>query len=303
MNQMEVQRDLHSIQINPMSKMQIVLKESYNKAIQSYSSVKVSDSKRDDIPQIVKNMKGIIDTICKDEKILNYCMEMRLVRQRDLYEKAVHTSVFAGLLAGAHGCRVGMMQNIMMAALLHDIGCLEMTFLLDKQNMSEQDEIVWKEHPNYGYCFAIQNEFSKEITDIIRYHEERCDGTGYPFGLKKDDIPLGAKIVAICANVTENIIYNGMKPYEALEVLNGLSEEVFDSKLVELFVDTIAFYNVGAMVRLSSGEVGIVTDIRKNSGAHPVVKVYYNSANRPLCVSKEIDLGVEKTIYVEEILG
>lgn len=302
MSQMGAQQEVHSIQISPMGKMQIVLKESYNKAIQCYSAMKASDSKRDDIPQIVRNMKGIIETICKDEKILNYCMEMRLVRQRNLYEKAVHTSVLAGLMAGANGCRVGVVQNVMTAALLHDIGCLEMTFLLDKQNMSEQDELVWKEHPNYGYCFAIQNEFSKEITDIIRFHEERCDGAGYPEGLKKDEIPLGARIVAICANVTENIIYNGMKPYEALEVLGRLSNELFDSKLVELFVDTIAFYQIGAMVRLSSGEVAIVTDIRKNSGAHPVVKAYYNSANRPLCVPKEIDLGAENTIFVEEIL-
>lgn len=300
---MTVQGDLHSTQINPMDKMQIVLKESYNKAIKCHAAKTVSDSKRDDIPQIVKSMEEIIDTICIDEKILNYCIEMRLVRQRNMYEKAVHTSVFAGLLAGVYGCRLGMMKNIMMAALLHDIGCLEMTFLLDKQDRTDKEELVWKEHPNYGYYFAIQNELPKEMTDIIRYHEERCDGSGYPKGLPKEEIPLGARIVAVCANVAENIIYSGMKPYEALEVLKGLSGTGFDSKLVDLFVDSIAFYPIGAMVRLSTGEVGIVTDIRKNSGAHPIVKVYYNSVNRPLTLPKEVDLGDDRTIYVEEILG
>ena len=89
--------DLHSLHINPIDKMQITLKDSYAKAIDLYSSMQISGNKRDDIPQIVKKMNKIIEAICKNEKVLNYCLEMRMVRERNLYEKAVHTSVFAGL--------------------------------------------------------------------------------------------------------------------------------------------------------------------------------------------------------------
>lgn len=295
--------DLHSLQINPIDKMQVTLKDSYTKAINLYSSLQISGNKRDDIPQIVKKMERIIEVICKNEKVLNYCLEMRMVRERNLYEKAVHTSVFAGLLAGVYGCRIEMMQNIMMGALLHDSGCLEMTFLIGKQNKTPQEELLWAEHPTYGYYFAIQNELPREMADIIQHHEERYDGSGYPKGLKGDEIPLGARIVAICANITENIVYNGMKPYEALEVLYGTSGIYFDSKLVNLFIGSIALYPMGALVRLSTGEVGIITNIRKNSGARPIVNVHYNSVNRPISSPKVIDLGRERTIFIEEILG
>ena len=295
--------DLHSLQINPIDKMQVTLRDSYSDAIALYSSRQIAGNKRDDIPQIVKKMERIIDNICKVEKILNYCLEMRMVRERNLYEKAVHTSVFAGLLAGAYGCRMEMMQNVMVGGLLHDSGCLEMTFLIGKQNKTQQEELLWKEHPTYGYYFAIQNELSREMAEIIQYHEERYDGSGYPKQLKGDEIPLGARIVAICANITENIIYNGMRPYEALEVIYGTSGIYFDAKLVNIFLGSIALYPMGALVRLSTGEVGVITNIRKNPGARPVVSVYYNSVNRPLSAPKIIDLGAQRTIFIEEILG
>jgi len=196
-----------------------------------------------------------------------------------------------------------MMQNVMVGGLLHDSGCLEMTFLIGKQNKTPQEELLWKEHPTYGYYFAIQNELSREMAEIIQYHEERIDGSGYPKQLKGEEIPLGARIVAICSNITENIIYNGMKPYEALEIIYGTSGIYFDAKLVNVFLGSIALYPMGALVRLSTGEVGVITNIRKNPGARPVVSVYYNSVNRPLSAPKIIDLGVQRTIFIEEILG
>ncbi len=295
--------EIYSLQINPIDKMQITLKESYDAALNQYSSMQVAGNKRDDIPKIVKVMHSIIDKICKDEIILNYCLEMRMVREKNLYEKSIHTSMFAGLLAGANGCNAEQMYDIMVGGLLHDSGCLEMNFLIGKENKTSQEELLWKEHPTYGYYFAIQNNLSREMAEIIQSHEERFDGSGYPKQAKGEEIPLGARIVAICANITENIFYNNMKPYEALEFIYATSGLYFDPKLVNLFVSSIALYPMGAIVRLTTGEVGVITNIRKNNGARPIVNVYYNSFNRPLSTTKVIDLGEQRTIFIEEILG
>ncbi|MBE5883596.1 MAG: HD domain-containing protein [Lachnospiraceae bacterium] len=295
--------DIYSLQISPIDQMQILLEEAYHSSISKYSSPQVVGNKRDDIPQIVKKMYGIIAHIIKDEMILNYCLEMRMVKERNLFQKAVETSVFSGLLAGVYGCSAEQMYDIMMGALLHDSGCLEMTFLIGKKEKTLQEELLWKEHPTYGYYFAIQNNLSREMAEIIQYHEERFDGSGYPKQLKGEEIPLGARIVAICANITESTIYNGMKPYEALEIIYATSGIYFDSKLVNLFVGSIALYPMGALVRLSTGEIGIITNIRKNHGARPIVNVHYNSFYKPLSSPKVVDLGEHRTIFIEEILG
>lgn len=295
--------DIYSLQINPIDQMQVALKRSYYAAIDKYSSIQIVGNKNDNIPKIVKRMYGIIDHICKNEIILDYCLQMRMVKERNLSEKAVETSVFSGLLAGVYGCDDEEMSNIMAGGLLHDTGCLEMTFLIGKAGKTKQEDLLWREHPTYGYYFALQNNLSREIAEIIQYHEEKYDGSGYPKQLKGEEIPLGARIVAICANVTENTIYNGMKPYEALEVIYATSGTYFDAKLVTLFVGSIALYPMGALVRLSTGEVGVITNIRKNHGPRPIVSVYYNSFNKPLSSPKVIDLGQQRTIFIEEILG
>lgn len=294
--------DIYSLQINPIDQMQVVLEKTYRDAIYKYSSTQSAGNKRDDIPKIVTAMNENIGYICKDEMILNYCLQMRMVKERNLFQMAVETSVFSGLLAGVYGCDADDMYDIMVGGLLHDSGCLEMSFLIGKKQKTSQEELLWKEHPTYGYYFAIQNNLSREMAEIIQYHEERVDGSGYPKQLKGEDIPLGARIVAICSNITENIIYNGMKPYEALEVIYATSGLYFDSKLVNLFVGSIALYPMGALVRLSTGEIGVITNIRKNHGARPIVNVHYNSFYKPLSQPKEIDLGVQRTIFIEEIL-
>lgn len=295
--------DIYSLQIDPIDQMQVVLEESYHGAISKYSSPQLVGNKRDDIPKIVGKMKEVIGHIIKDEMVLTYCLQMRMVKERNLYQKAVETSVFAGLLAGVYGCSMEQMHDIMLGGLLHDSGCLEMTFLIGKAQKTPQEELLWKEHPTYGYYFAIQNNLSREMAEIIQYHEERYDGSGYPKGLKGEEIPLGARIVAICANITESIVYNGMKPYEALEIIYGTSGIYFDAKLVNLFVGSIALYPMGALVRLSTGEIGVIVNIRKNHGARPIVSVHYNSFYKPLSQPKVVDLGEQRTIFIEEILG
>lgn len=294
--------DINSLQINPIDQMEEVLEESYHAAISKYSSPQIVGNKRDDIPKIVNRMKEVIAQIVKDETVLTYCLQMRMVKERNLFQKAVETSVFSGLLAGVCGCTFDQLTDIMLGGLLHDAGCLEMAFLIGKTDKTPQEELLWKEHPTYGYYFAIQNNLSRKVAEIIEYHEERVDGSGYPKQLKGEEIPIGARIVAICANITESTVYNGMKPYEALEIIYGTSGIYFDARLVNQFVKSIALYPMGALVRLSTGEIGIVTNIRKNHGARPIVNVHYNSFYKPLSQPKEIDLGKQRTIFIDEIL-
>ena len=120
--------------------------------------------------------------------------------------------------------------------------------------------------------------------------------------MKEEEIPMVARIIRVCAHYANAVINHGMMPYMAIEELYGASGFYFDPKVVETFVDNIAIYPLGAMVRLSTKEVGIVSNIRKNKGARPVVKIYYNRVNRPITEDKIVDLGLERTVFIEEIL-
>lgn len=82
----------------------------------------------------------------------------------------------------------------------------------------------------------------------------------------------------------------------------GSCNRIFDSNVVLAFTQNLAVYPLGSLVRLSTGEVGVVVNVRQNLGPRPVVRVFFNRVNRPLTCPKDIDLGKERTIFIKEIL-
>ena len=229
-------------------------------------------------------------------------VELRVIDKIRLYENGLYTAVLAGLVAGCLNLPAEEIVCAIVGGLLHDIGMAEMPTLLTMNELPPQEEALWKEHPTYGYYFALQKNIPRVIANCIQSHHENWDGSGFPKNQKGEEIPISARIVRVCAHYAHAIINKGMMPYVAIEELYGASGFYFDPKVVESFANNIAIYPLGAMVRLSTKEVGIVSNIRKNKGPRPVVKIYYNRVNRPITEDKIVDLGQERTVFIEEIL-
>lgn len=294
--------DRYTLFITPIQQMANYLKESYHNLIAMYSADKPEGNLSDSMVYIAQMVRKVVDKICEDERLLDFCVQMKILKDCKLFEYSVQTSVFSGLLAGAMGLNQDM-YNIMVGALLHHIGCLEMPFLIGAKKMNAQEELLWKEHPMYGYYFSIQHNFPREIAEIIQYHHENWDGTGYPKKLKGEEIPLGARIVSICCSVSSNLFFNNLQPYEAMEYIYCSSNILYDKEIVDAFVNNITLYPLGALVRLTTGEVGIISNVRKNHGPRPIVNVFYNRFNKPLTEPKIVDLGKERTVFISEVLG
>ena len=99
------------------------------------------------------------------------------------------------------------------AAHFHDIGKIKIPpGIIDKCGplTKEEYEIV-KTHSKFGYDILIEFGATKEVAECVLYHHERCDGSGYPNGLVKDEIPVLSKIVAV-ADVFEAL--KNVRPYK-----------------------------------------------------------------------------------------
>ena len=129
---------------------------------------------------------------------------------------------------------------------LHDIGKINLPEELLKtcDTLTEDEWVIIKKHPEIGYRIAMAiNEFSCVAEDILAHHE-RWDGKGYPRGLKKNEIPLLARITAI-ADAYE-VMSNGGRPYrkvmsvkEVVAEFKRCSGTQFDPELVELFLSIL----------------------------------------------------------------
>lgn len=294
--------DRYTLLITPEDKMQELLEEDFVRILRSIAPNRPEANKNDNVVKVASMLEQVIKKVARNRIVLDYMAQLRIIDKVKLYEHSVNTAVLCGIVAG---CMELEMQDIVytvIGGLLHNIGVAEMPMLLNIKDFTPAQRNLWNEHPTYGYYFAVQQDIPREIANCIQYHHEKWDGSGYPKGAKGEEIPKLARIVGVCAHYSANTIYKNVTPYMAVEELYGASGIYYDAEVVKAFVNNIPIYPLGVMVRLSTGEVGIVTNIRKNEGPRPIIKVYFNRVNRPITEDRIVDLGVERTIFIDEIL-
>lgn len=89
------------------------------------------------------------------------------------------------------------------AAHLHDIGKIGVpdAILLKPSSLNDEEWAIMKKHPQIGADILAKSPHFSRISAIILHHHERFDGKGYPFGAKSEEIPLGARIIAVCDSI------------------------------------------------------------------------------------------------------
>jgi HD superfamily phosphohydrolase YqeK len=151
---------------------------------------------------------------------------------RDTYTASHSENVahYAALIAEKMRLSPRACQNIYIGALLHDIGKIGVpeNILNKPSQLTEAEFEHIKAHPQRG--FEMVNHITKfkktGVLDIIRYHHERYDGTGYPFGLKELNIPLAARIVSVADSfdaMTSKRVYRG-RPLTTDYVINEIKQ-------------------------------------------------------------------------------
>lgn len=135
-----------------------------------------------------------------------------------------------------------------MACKLHDIGKIGIDdAILNKPGRLTDTEFeVMKRHSEIGEYIIKPVSFFRELIPVMRWHHERWDGTGYPDGLKGEEIPLDARIAALCdffdAVTSKRPYRNPMTLADALDLVVKEKGKYFDPMLVDLFVEIQAPY-------------------------------------------------------------
>jgi len=154
-------------------------------------------------------------------------------------------------------------RPIQYAALLHDAGRVGpgSEILKKSSKLSESEVAQVRQHPVTGARFLEPMEILEPAIPIVLYHHERYDGTGYPKGLKGEQIPPGARILAV-ANAFEAMI--GSRPYRKQMTVEQAVQEIashagtqFDPKVVQAFLQLQKGKKLEQLVRQSQGRPAV----------------------------------------------
>jgi HD-GYP domain-containing protein (c-di-GMP phosphodiesterase class II) len=151
-------------------------------------------------------------------------------------------AIIAALIGKAAGLSTKELADLSTAALLHDIGkaVIPDSILVKPCLLDEREWEIMRTHPATGGKMVGNIERLANLAPVIRHHHEWYDGTGYPDGLKGEEIPLGARIVSIAdaydTMTSERPYSKAMSPEKALDELRQRAGTQFDSHLVNIFI-------------------------------------------------------------------
>ena len=200
----------------------------------------------------------------------------------------VDSALVALLVGRVLGLGSAHLLSVMAAALTMNVGMLQLHEQLQRRlnGISDTELAAIRAHPQQSV--ALLQRAGIDDPDWLTYvllHHENEDGSGYPFGRLSADIPLGAKLVALadryCARVSTRSYRRSLLPCEALNDILLADHASVDPMLSACFIRVLGIYPTGALVRLQSGEIGVVCG-KGVSGSTPLVHVLAGADGNPL---------------------
>lgn len=212
----------------------------------------------------------------------NLSLDLTDLRSYDdyTYAHSVNVAVYCGVIGMGLGLDEKDLGCLVMAALLHDLGKLQIPeeILNKPERLTPEEYFVMKSHARLSYEIISERwDISARIKEAVLHHHENVDGSGYPDGLEGSEQTLFTKILHVAdvydALTSKRPYKEAYAPYEATEYLMGGCGILFDKEIVETLLLYVPLYPKGTRVMLSDGREGIIYE---NYGLHnlrPVVRL------------------------------
>ncbi len=190
-----------------------------------------------------------------------------------------------------------MIRNAGMAGLLLDVGIGHLPIDLDQCNGDYRDfgDALLRNHTTLGYDYLrMGGDIPEDVALVALQHHERMDGSGYPSGLKGEQISVLSRMAAICDTydmlVTDSNQRRGRDPATAIVEMSEMHGK-FDPEILSAFVEAVGAYPIGSVVRLASDRLALVVDQDPADHRMPRVRTFYSINLRKMIQPEDIQLA------------
>ncbi len=206
-------------------------------------------------------------------------VDISMLKTSDEYtfKHSVDVATMSMICAKKQGLSNQQIKEIGIAGLLHDMGKSKVPpeILNKSAKLTKEEFELMKKHPIWGYeILKDKPEFQGAISIAVLQHHEKCNGSGYPFGVFSSQIHPYAKIITVTdiydALVTDRPYKKSFTQREAVEIILSMTEEL-DVDCIRSFMETVILYPVDSIVTLSNGEKAQVIENHTGSVLRPTV--------------------------------
>ncbi|MFV8440106.1 HD-GYP domain-containing protein [Vibrio owensii] len=241
---------------------------------------KIRNRPADAVGEAKQLIDDIVEKLMCDDNVTLHLMNGKNEFE-DIYFHSLNVAVIVMMIGRAKGYSAEQLKALSFAALFHDMGKIKIpTAILRKQTpLSEPESNYLKLHTKYGLDMANQIEdFPESAKTVIAQHHELRDGSGYPEGLKGDEIDELAQVI-IVANAFDNLCHTSIAseqkiPYTALSHLYKNCKHLYKEENLNILIKFMGVFPPGTVVQLSNNMVGLVISVNASHLLFPNVLVY-----------------------------
>lgn len=248
----------------------------------------IHEGKELELDQVRPAVQLLTESVIANPSALMWLIRMQS-EDVETYAHGLKVAVYLMTLGRHLGFARQQLNELGMIGLLMDVGKLSMPeeILKKPAKLDDEERRIVCEHVATSLHKLQQNEpLSHNVYLGISQHHERLDGTGYPQGLKAEEISIYGRMAAIVdsfAAMTSARAYDATRSaFDAMKELFRQAESELHAPLVEEFVQAIGIFPIGSMIELSTGEAAIVLEINKLRRLEPQILVLTNADKEAL---------------------
>lgn len=253
-------------------------------------------------------ISNVMESVTRNYNALSGLIKLR-TRDEYTYTHCINVAVLAIILARQMGLNQDETRKIGLAGLFHDVGKIHIPnkILNSPRNLTPEEFEIMKEHPMLGLKNLDKNKIYPEVVHGILEHHEKLNGSGYPQGLKGDEISLVGKLLSVVdvydALTSRRVYKDPMLPHQALSLMYSMRGQEFDENILEHFIISQGIYPVGSVVELNTGWRGTVVQISTEHPLMPQVALLRSPSGQKNYSGEIVDLSKERSMKIVKVMG
>ncbi len=283
----------------PFNKVIDQARQAYTRALDQTKRI-ITDAKMGrqvDFHSSAEALEGVIESAIQNADTI-VCLSKLSKYDSYTYSHSINVAAIAVVFGEFLGMPRRDLEVLGVAGMMHDLGKTAIpNRIINKRGRLTKNEFEQiKKHPIFGLKILEKSQdIPMGVMQAVAEHHEKFNGSGYPHGLKKSDTSVFGRILSLAdvydALTSDRSYKDAILPNKALAIMYGMRDQDFDTREVQLFIKCLGIFPAGSLVKLSSGNYGVVFESNPEQPLLPKIKIILDEDLTPI-PARLVDLAV-----------